>query len=58
MARKPWVIIVLTAVLILLPIYNIITTYVISKHNVTFTYYLYSLFALKENGSTPLFRTL
>jgi|GEM_PF-2706236 hypothetical protein len=49
MARKPWVIIVLTAVLILLPIYNIITTYVISKHNVTFTHYLYSLFALKEN---------
>ena len=49
MVRKPWPIIVLTALLILVPISNIITTYIISKHNVSFSHYLYSLFALKEN---------
>lgn len=49
MQRKPWPIIILTIIFALMPISNLITTYIILKHDVTFFHYLYSLIAVPAN---------
>jgi|SaaInlStandDraft_5_1057022.scaffolds.fasta_scaffold84592_1 hypothetical protein len=49
MLRRPWSIVILTIVLLLIPVCNIITTFIISKYDVTFTHYLYSLIKLPTN---------
>ncbi len=49
MVRKPWAIIILTSIFILIPIGNIITSYIVSPYKVSLNDFLYSLFAFKVN---------
>ncbi len=49
MLRKPWPIIILTLILVLIPISNILTTFILNSHKTNFTNFIYSLFYLPSN---------
>ncbi len=49
MLRKPWPIVILTIILLIIPISNILTTFILNSHKTNFSNFLYSLIYLPTN---------